>query len=157
LEIALILSLLLLILLFNRSPSDPVTDDLLLCRAASRHVYSRLDEVDPIKGTSMQYATNTVDTIVELESTYYLCLQGVWFMAPTPTGPWSTCMSVPNEIYTIPSSSPIYNVAYVTQSTNPDGTVTAAAMTDLAAAEDSSYVMAETLAGAADPEADDEN
>lgn len=79
---------------------------------------------EPIKGTSMQYATNTADKVIELEGTYYLCLQGVWFMAPTPTGPWSTCMSVPNEIYTIPSSSPVYNVTYVTQTANPDGTVT---------------------------------
>ena len=79
---------------------------------------------EPIKGTSMQYATNTADKVVELEGTYYLCLQGVWFMAPMPTGPWSTCMSVPTEIYTIPSSSPVYNVTYVTQTANPDGTVT---------------------------------
>ena len=33
-------------------------------------------------------------------------------------------MSVPQEIYTIPSSSPVYNVTYVTQTANPDGTVT---------------------------------
>ena len=72
----------------------------------------------------MQYGTNTADKVIELEGTYYLCLQGVWFMAPTPTGPWSTCMSVPKEIYTIPSSSPVYNVTYVTQAANPDGTVT---------------------------------
>ena len=78
---------------------------------------------EPIKGTSMQYATNTQDKVIELEGTYYLCLQGVWFMSPTPTGPWSTCQSVPQEIYTIPPSSPVYNVTYVTQTTNPDGTV----------------------------------
>ena len=86
--------------------------------------YAGDPKFEPIKGTSMQYATNTADKVIELEGTYYLCLQGVWFMAPTPTGPWSTCMSVPNEIYTIPSSSPVYNVTYVTQTANPDGTVT---------------------------------
>jgi hypothetical protein len=86
--------------------------------------YAGDPKFEPIKGTSMQYATNTVDKVIELEGTYYLCLQGVWFMAPTPTGPWSTCMSVPQEIYTIPSSSPVYNVTYVTQTANPDGTVT---------------------------------
>jgi hypothetical protein len=79
---------------------------------------------EPIKGTSMQYATNTSDKVIKVGDVYYLCLQGVWFMAPNPTGPWSTCMSVPNEIYTIPSSSPVYNVTYVTQTANPDGTVT---------------------------------
>ena len=71
----------------------------------------------------MKYATNTQDKVIELEGKY-LCLQGVWFMAPTPTGQWTTCMSVPQEIYTIPSSSPVYNVTYVTQTANPDGTVT---------------------------------
>jgi hypothetical protein len=86
--------------------------------------YAGDPKFESIKGTSMQYATNTADKVIELEGTYYLCLQGVWFMAPTPTGPWSTCMSVPNEIYTIPSSSPVYNVTYVTQTANPDGTVT---------------------------------
>jgi len=85
--------------------------------------YAGQPKFEPIKGTSMQYATNTRDKVIELEGTYYLCLQGVWFMAPTPTGPWSTCMSVPKEIYTIPASSPVYNVTYVTQTTNPDGTV----------------------------------
>ncbi len=86
--------------------------------------YAGEPKFEPIKGTSMQYATNTQDKVIELEGTYYLCLQGVWFMAPTPTGQWTTCMSVPQEIYTIPSSSPVYNVTYVTQTANPDGTVT---------------------------------
>jgi hypothetical protein len=86
--------------------------------------YAGDPKFEPIKGTSMHYATNTADKVIELDGTYYLCLQGVWFMAPTATGPWSTCMSVPNEIYTIPSSSPVYNVTYVTQTANPDGTVT---------------------------------
>lgn len=85
--------------------------------------YAGEPKFEPIKGTSMQYATNTRDKVIELEGTYYLCLQGVWFMAPTPTGPWSTCMSVPKEISTIPPSSPVYNVTYVTQTVNPDGTV----------------------------------
>jgi hypothetical protein len=87
-------------------------------------VYAGEPKFEPIKGTSMRYATNTSDKVIELQGTYYLCLQGVWFMAPSATGPWSTCMSVPKEIYTIPSSSPVYNVTYVTQAANPDGTVT---------------------------------
>src|SRR5215468_2876745 len=92
--------------------------------ATVKVAYAGDPKFEPIKGTSMQYATNTADKVIELEGTYYLCLQGVWFMAPTATGRWSTCMSVPNEIYTIPSSSPVYNVTYVTQTANPDGTVT---------------------------------
>lgn len=77
----------------------------------------------PIEGTSLAYATNTADKVIKVGDVYYLCLQGVWFMSPNPQGPWTTAASVPKEIYTIPSSSPVYNVTYVTQTTTPAGTV----------------------------------
>src|SRR5215475_7141970 len=86
--------------------------------------YAGDPKFEPIKGTSMEYATNTTDKVIKVGDVYYLCLQGVWFMSPNPTGPWTTCTSVPKEIYTIPSSSPVYNVTYVTQTANPDDTVT---------------------------------
>src|SRR5262245_65993089 len=72
----------------------------------------------------MEYAANTTDKVIKIGDGYYLCLQGVWFTSPNPRGPWTTCTSVPQEIYTIPSSSPVYNVTYVTQTGNPDGTDT---------------------------------
>ena len=87
--------------------------------------YAGDPKFEPIKGTSMEYAANTPDKVIKVGDVYYLCLQGVWFMSPNPAGPWTTCTSVPQEIYTIPSSSPVYNVTYVTQTGNPDGTVTA--------------------------------
>jgi hypothetical protein len=77
----------------------------------------------PIEGTSLQYATNTPDKVIQVGSVYYLCLQGVWFMSSTPNGPWTTAPSVPQAIYTIPPSSPVYNVTYVTQATTSTGTV----------------------------------
>src|SRR5437899_3384748 len=80
---------------------------------------------EPIKGTSMAYATNTQDKVIKVGDVYYLCLQGVWFMSPNPQGPWTTAASVPQEIYTIPLSSPVYNVTYVTQTAEPDGTIQA--------------------------------
>ena len=87
--------------------------------------YAGDPKFEPIKGTSMSYATNTQDKVIKVGDVYYLCLQGVWFMSPNSQGPWTTCASVPQEIYTIPPSSPVYNVTYVTQTANPDGTVTA--------------------------------
>ena len=87
--------------------------------------YAGDPKFEPIKGTSMEYATNTHDKIIKVGDVYYLCLQGVWFMSPNPQGPWTTATSVPQAIYTIPPSSPIYNVTYVTQTANPDGTVQA--------------------------------
>jgi len=86
--------------------------------------YAGDPKFESIKGTSMEYAANTTDKVIKVGDVYYLCLQGVWFMSPNPQGPWTTCTSVPQEIYTIPSSSPVYNVTYVTQTGNPDGTVT---------------------------------
>ena len=71
----------------------------------------------------MEYATNTLDKVIKVGDVYYLCLQGVWFMSSSPNGPWTTATSVPQEIYSIPPSSPVYNVTYVTQSTVPDGTI----------------------------------
>src|SRR6266513_2683623 len=85
--------------------------------------YGGEPKFEPIKGTSMAYATNTQDKVIKVGDVYYLCLQGVWFMSPNPQGPWTTAKSVPQQIYTIPPSWPVYNVTYVTKTTNPDGTV----------------------------------
>jgi hypothetical protein len=77
----------------------------------------------PIEGTSLYYATNTPDKVIQVGSAYYLCLQGIWFVSSTPQGPWTTAPSVPQVIYTIPPSSPVYNVTYVTQVTTSSGSV----------------------------------
>ena len=68
----------------------------------------------PIKGTSLSYATNTSADVVQVEDQYYLCANGVWFVSSSPTGPWKVCTDVPKVIYTIPPSSPLYHVTYVT-------------------------------------------
>src|SRR5450432_418317 len=80
--------------------------------------YNGNPEFKPIEGTSLQYATNTADKVIKVGDVYYLCLQGVWFMSPGASGPWTTAASVPKEIYTIPPSSPVYNVTYVTQTSS---------------------------------------
>lgn len=69
----------------------------------------------PITGTTLYYATNTQDKVIQVGDVYYLCLQGVWFLSSTPQGPWTVANSIPQVIYTIPPSSPVYNVTYVTQ------------------------------------------
>ncbi len=86
-------------------------------------VYSGPPEFKPIEGTSLSYAINTADKVIKVGDVYYLCLQGIWFMSPNPQGPWQTATSVPQQIYTIPASSPVYNVTYVTQTTTSSGSV----------------------------------
>jgi len=78
-----------------------------------------------IQGTSLSYATNTAQKVILVGNQYYLCFQGVWFVSLNPGGPWQTAPSVPQVIYTIPPSSPVYNVTYVTQVTTSDGSVQA--------------------------------
>jgi len=87
--------------------------------------YNGAPEFKSIEGTSLTYATNTSDKVIKVGDVYYLCLQGIWFMSTTPQGPWQTASSIPQEIYTIPASSPVYNVTYVTQTTTSDGNVQA--------------------------------
>jgi hypothetical protein len=97
---------------------NPVT-----AAAEAKVTYTGPPQFAPIAGTSLQYATNTPDKVIQVGDVYYLCLQGVWFMSTTPQGPWTTAASVPQVIYTIPPSSPVYNVTYVTQVTNSSGNV----------------------------------
>jgi len=89
--------------------------------AKAKVTYDGDPQFKPIESTSLQYATNTQDKVIKNGDIYYLCFQGVWFMSTTANGPWKTADSVPKEIYTIPPSSPVYNVTYVTQ-TNPTST-----------------------------------
>jgi hypothetical protein len=91
--------------------------------AQAKVSYSGDPQFAPIEGTSLYYATNTADKVIKVGDVYYLCLQGVWFMSPHADGPWTTASSVPQVIYTIPPSSPVYNVTYVTQTTTSSGTV----------------------------------
>lgn len=67
----------------------------------------------PIQGTSMQYATNTNYEVIQAEGSYYVCHQAVWFVSQSPNGPWAVATTVPQVIYTIPPTSPMYNVTYV--------------------------------------------
>ncbi len=64
---------------------------------------------------------NTPYRVIRVSDLYYLCYQGIWFIAKNPTGPWKTADSVPAVIYMIPPTSPVYNVTYVIVS-NPTPT-----------------------------------
>lgn len=85
--------------------------------------YDGQPQFKPIETTSLEYATNTQDKVIKDGDLYYLCFQGIWFMSTTPTGPWETADAVPKEIYSIPPSSPVYNVTYVTQTSTSATTV----------------------------------
>jgi hypothetical protein len=68
----------------------------------------------PIEPTTVERAVNTDKDVFKVGGLYYMCYQGVWFVAKTATGPWEVAGSVPDAIYRIPASSPSYHVTYVT-------------------------------------------
>jgi hypothetical protein len=82
-------------------------------------------QFQPIQGTTMSYAVNTPNKVIQVGNEYYLCYQGVWFVSFSAQGPWQVAQTVPQVIYTIPPSSPVYNVTYVTQEPAANGAVTA--------------------------------
>ncbi len=79
---------------------------------------------ETIPPTSVKYAVNSPNSVFFVDNSYYCCDQGVWFKAPAPIGPWAWATTVPNEIYSIPVSSPAHNVTYVTiKESSPDTVV----------------------------------
>src|SRR5262249_7661085 len=67
----------------------------------------------PIEGTALAYAVNAPLPVIRCASKYYALDDGVWFVASSPTGQWAVATEVPEEIYTIPPSSPVYYATFV--------------------------------------------
>jgi hypothetical protein len=75
--------------------------------------YSGDPKFQPVSdGSKVSYAVNTSSSVVKVEKTYYACSDGVWFQADSPVGPWAVSIAVPQVIYTIPPTCPIYPVTY---------------------------------------------
>ncbi|MCC7325498.1 MAG: carbohydrate-binding family V/XII [Burkholderiales bacterium] len=67
-----------------------------------------------VPGTTLSYVVNSSAPVIRVApDAYYAVTAGVWFTAPSITGPWRVATSVPSTIYTIPPSSPIHYVTYV--------------------------------------------
>jgi hypothetical protein len=50
--------------------------------------YAGMPEFQTISPTTVARATNTDKDIFKVGDLYYMCFQGVWFMARAATGPW---------------------------------------------------------------------
>jgi hypothetical protein len=87
-------------------------------------VYAGAPAFKPIPQTTLTYATNTSFQVIGAEGKYYAAYQGAWFVAPAPNGPWVLASSIPPAIYTIPPSSPLYNVTYLQVYASTPETVT---------------------------------
>jgi hypothetical protein len=70
-------------------------------------------EFEEIQDTTLTYAINSPTPVIKVGTAYYAVDEAVWFMSSNPTGPWVVATSVPDLVYTIPPSSPVYYVTYV--------------------------------------------
>lgn len=71
-------------------------------------------QLRPIAGTPLFYVANSATPIIKVDDhSWYACQNGVWFVSTSVNGPWVVAASVPNVIYTIPPSSPMYYLTYV--------------------------------------------
>ena len=75
--------------------------------------YNGSPEFRAIEKTTVERAVNTDKDVIKVNDRYYLCYQGVWFVSPNAQGPWEVATTIPQEIYTIPASSPSHHVTYV--------------------------------------------
>lgn len=66
-----------------------------------------------IEGTGMAYAVNTSFSVIQDSGRYWACHQAVWYVAPTPKGPWAVSDRRPPSIDQVPPSAPVYNTRYV--------------------------------------------
>ena len=83
--------------------------------------YDGEPKFESMEGTTAEYATNTQQSVIQADGNYYCCQDAVWYQSQQPGGPWTICASVPQSIYKIPPSSPVYNVTYVrVYDTTPD-------------------------------------
>jgi hypothetical protein len=89
--------------------------------------YQGTPQFDAIEQTTVSRAVNTDKDILKVGDRYYMCYEGVWFVASSANGPWQVADSVPKDIYEIPISSPAHNVTYVTVEDSDDDWVDFAA------------------------------
>jgi hypothetical protein len=76
-------------------------------------VYDGEPRFKAIEGTRIAFAVNTPTSVIQDAGRYWACDQGVWYVAPTPKGPWSVSDRRPPDIDQVPPSAPVYNTRYV--------------------------------------------
>jgi hypothetical protein len=89
-------------------------------------VYDGEPEFIEIRGTSpiVSYAINSPNDVFLASGLYYALVDGIWFVAGTPLGPWAVAEKVDQAIYSIPEDSPKHNATYVrVYESTPDNVV----------------------------------
>ncbi len=75
--------------------------------------YDGNPQFERMQGTEMAYAVNTDKSVLHINNRYYAVDNAIWFVSDHATGPWEVCVSVPDDVQSIPPEYPVYNVKYV--------------------------------------------
>ncbi len=76
-------------------------------------VYVGAPRFELISGTSVERAVNSPFAVIRHNNAYYLNFEAAWYRSDAPTGPWKPALVVPDAIFEIPPSDPLYYVTYV--------------------------------------------
>jgi hypothetical protein len=82
-------------------------------KAKVKVTYAGEPKFQKIEGTELEYAVNTGEPVFKSGNKYYAVVNGVWYEADSPQGPWQVCTSPPKEVEKIPPSNPQYRAKYV--------------------------------------------
>jgi hypothetical protein len=92
--------------------SVPVTATVNRLEAKLDLTYDGEPQFKPIEDTRLSYAVNAPLPVIQHGDRYYALDNGVWFVAASAKGPWEVAAEVPEELYSIPPSSPVYYATY---------------------------------------------
>ncbi len=92
--------------------SVPTTATVNRRAAGIQLVYDGEPQFKPIDGTRLSYGVNASLPVIRSGEKCYALDNGVWFVAASSTGPWEVATEVPEEIYAIPPSSPVYYATF---------------------------------------------
>jgi hypothetical protein len=105
--------------------SIPQTAVIKKSQAKFKPVFDGNAQFASIEGTNLKYAKNSPIPIIDVPgNTYYALNDGVWFKARNLNDTWAVADSVPETIYSIPPSSPVYYATYVQDYGSNDDSVT---------------------------------
>jgi len=92
--------------------SVPTTATVNRLQATLEVAYDGEPQFKPIDGTSLSYALNAALPVVRAGDSFYALEDGVWFVSADAMGPWTVAAEIPEEIYSIPPSSPVYYATF---------------------------------------------
>ena len=88
-----------------RRHADPA-DHRREARPAFQVTYDGEPRFKPIEGTQLAFAVNTESSVLQDAGPFWACHQAVWYVAPTPNGPWAVSDRRPPRLDQVPRARP---------------------------------------------------